>query len=171
MKVELADTEPQIFELFIQFLYCGKYIDKDNLDDHSKVRDSTKAWVLGDYLDAPGFKRLAIRELCNIYLPEGKGLCPRSGFGLETIDFCCRNSTADNLLHQFYLGITGRFWGHNKIVHLNDCDGEAWNAVWEEHPHFRNELFAKLFFHAGKKLKNEIHKMRAFALALEVDKQ
>ncbi|KAH9871973.1 hypothetical protein J1614_006232 [Plenodomus biglobosus] len=43
MKVELADTEPQIFELFIQFLYCGKYIDKDNLNDHTKVRDSTKA--------------------------------------------------------------------------------------------------------------------------------
>ncbi|KAF2852905.1 hypothetical protein T440DRAFT_487920 [Plenodomus tracheiphilus IPT5] len=141
LKVELFDNEPHIFELFIQFM------------------DSAKAWVLGDYIDAPTFKRLALGGLCDIFLPSDEIQYPKSGFGPEAIDYCCRNSIAGSSLHQFYVAIAGSFWTHSKIVHFND-------ASWLSY-----ELFGRLASHAGKKLDDEIPKMRTFALALEADKK
>lgn len=171
LKVELVDTEPHIFQLFIQFLYYGKYDDKDDLANHEKIRDSAKAWVLGDYLDAPTFKALAIRGLCDVYLPECKRPYPRSGFGPETIDFCCDHSTPDSSLYRLYLTIAGMFWTHRKIVHITKENEYAWTAVWDTHPHFRNELFGRLSSDTGKKLEWEIPEMRAWALEMESAKK
>lgn len=59
-EVDLKDQDPKVFGYFVSFLYylmfeTAEWTDGDGIDVYAK------AWVLGEYLDAPEFKNFAMR--------------------------------------------------------------------------------------------------------------
>ncbi|KAF1974701.1 hypothetical protein BU23DRAFT_635457 [Bimuria novae-zelandiae CBS 107.79] len=98
-RVSIKDFEPKTFEMFVEFIYFGRYTYKDDLTDHYRVRDSAKAWVLGDYLDAVEFKNFAMRNLYNMYLPPGEETRPKTGIGHQMVDYCCSRASENSSLY------------------------------------------------------------------------
>ncbi|KAJ4305195.1 hypothetical protein N0V90_000726 [Kalmusia sp. IMI 367209] len=137
-KASFPDFEPDTFEPFIEFIYYGRYSYKDDLIGALRIRDSAKAWVSGDYLDAVEFKNLAIRNLYDIYMPSGGGR-PKSGIGPDMVDYCCSKTAPRSRLSMFVLSVLLQNWHHKDIIHYQKKNGK-WNDVWEQHSEFRNDL-------------------------------
>jgi hypothetical protein len=114
--VVLHDVEPDIFRVFVEFIYYGRYSYQDDLNDHNRIRDSAKAWVFGDYLDAVDFKNFAIRNLYDIYFPPGHA-DPKAGIGANAIEYCCKNTTAHSPLHSLYLKFAITWFHRRDLVH------------------------------------------------------
>lgn len=157
--VELTDHEPSIFELFVKFMYYKTYTGTDNLRDHTRVPDSAKVWVLGDYLDAPRLKKFAIDSLIDMYLPKRGDGPIKSSFGPEAIRYCCENSISGSALYELYVGAAATYWRHRNVVQYNDANQRAWNAVWEGFPDFRNELFRLMTLLPKDTVENTIHRL------------
>ena len=138
--VKLTNYEPRIFEMFVQFVYYGTYVDRDDLKDDTRVRDSAKAWVLGDYLDVPGLKQAAIDSLFKVHIPIKLTKTAQSSFGPEAVRYCCENSAPSSSLYEFYLGAAAAYWRHKNIVRYNDANQKDWDAIWDNFPDFRNKL-------------------------------
>lgn len=134
----IIDNDPDIFTLFVEFMIRGQYTYRDDLTVHEGVRESAKAWVLGEYLDAPKFQNLAMRNLFNIY----KGYT-RSGVGPESILYICENCESSSPLYRFYRDVTCTYWGNKDIVVEEDSGGVYivdWAIVFERYPDFRDDL-------------------------------
>jgi hypothetical protein len=103
-KVTFESFEPEIFELFVEFVYFGHYSNTDKLEDPARIRDSARAWVLGDYLDAVAFKNFAMKSLHKIYFPADTKI-PKSIVGPKLIDYCCAMATVNSKLYQFFIAV------------------------------------------------------------------
>jgi len=137
--VVLPDFELDVFRFFVEFMYYGRYSFVDDLNHQNRVRDSAKAWVLGDYLDATEFKNFAMQNLHDIYFPSGNAR-PKVGIGADAISHCCRNTIAKSPLHNLYLKFTIRWFHDGDLINYTSKTRAAWEALWEEHPAFRNSL-------------------------------
>lgn len=69
----------------------GQYTWRDDMRVRDGIRESAKAWMLGEYLEAAEFQNLAMRNLYNTY--RGR---PRSGIGPDAIGYVCKNCTEDS---------------------------------------------------------------------------
>jgi hypothetical protein len=138
-KVEIRDFEPETFEMFVEFMYFDRYTYKDDLTDYLRVRDSAKAWVLGDYIDAVGFKNFAIRNLYNIYMPSGIDANPKTGIGPEMVDYCCSRTLPNSHLSELVKVFLIHNW-HSVALIRYDYPTDSWNAIWDRHAEFRNDL-------------------------------
>ncbi|KAF1920856.1 hypothetical protein BDU57DRAFT_418573, partial [Ampelomyces quisqualis] len=142
-KVTIPDFEPDTFQLFVEFLYYGRYSYHDNLRNSSKVRDSAKAWVLADYLDAVEFKNFAIRSLYSIYFPSDHS-GPKCGVGPNAIEHCCSKASEESGLVALYLSVLVVYWGDTGFISYVGDLSDEWDAIWERHPGFRNDLLRGL---------------------------
>jgi uncharacterized CHY-type Zn-finger protein len=136
--VVLPGFEPEGFRCFVEFIYYGCYDSQDKLEDHNKIRDSARNWVIGDYLDATEFKNFAIRNLHDIYFPLGRD--PKIGISANAIDYCCKNSTAKSPLYSLYLKFAIRWFHRRDLVHYSVKNCSEWRAIWDMHVSFRNAL-------------------------------
>jgi hypothetical protein len=142
-KVTIQDFEPDTFQLFVEFIYYSRYSYHDNLNNNSKVRDSAKAWVLGDYLDAVEFKNFAIRTLYYIYFPSDCSK-PKCGVGPKAIEHCCTKATEESGLVALYLSVLVVYWGEPGFISYVGDSSDEWDAIWERHHGFRNNLLRGL---------------------------
>jgi hypothetical protein len=138
-KVTLESFDPEIFELFVEFIYFGRYSYRDDLQDVTRIRDSAKAWVLGDYLDAVEFKNFAMKNLHSIYFPPDNQM-PKSTVGPELVEYCCSNSPVTSHLHALFKDILITYWHDIVIIHYRQETREKWNTIWDEHRDFRNDV-------------------------------
>jgi hypothetical protein len=138
-KVTFESFEPEIFELFVEFMYFGRYSYCDDLQDATRIRDSAKAWVMGDYLDAVGFKNFALKNLHGIYFPPDNQ-APRSTVGPELIDYCCAMSPVNSSLYNLISDVLIVFWDDCNVVIYNDTNNKQWDEIWDEHRKFRNSI-------------------------------
>jgi hypothetical protein len=136
--VVLPGFEPEVFRCFVEFIYYGCYDSQDKLDDHNKIRDSAKIWVIGDYLDATEFKNFAMRNLHDIYLPPGRDL--KIGISANAIDYCCKNSTVRSSLYSLYLKFAIRWFHRRDLVDYSEKNCSEWREIWDVHLSFRNAL-------------------------------
>lgn len=137
--VVLLDFEPDVFRFFVEFMYYGRYSFVDDLNHQNRVRDSAKAWVFGDYLDATEFKNFAMQNLHDIYFPPGNAR-PKVGIGADAISYCCRNTTTGSPLHNLYLKFTIRWFHDGDLIDYTSKSRTEWDTLWEEYPGFRNSL-------------------------------
>jgi hypothetical protein len=137
-KVTLEDFEPEIFKLFIEFMYYGRYSYRDDLTDSLKVRDSAKAWVLGDYLDAVEFKNFAMRNLYDIYFPSQGS--PKTGVGAAAIQHCCSTTLTNSRLCKLYGDILVVYWHDPTIIQYSAANQSEWENIWDKHQEFRNNV-------------------------------
>jgi hypothetical protein len=137
--VVLQDFDPDIFRLFVEFIYYGRYSYLDDLEDQNRIRDSARAWVLGDYLDAVEFKNFAMRNLHDIYFPPGDAK-PKVGIGANAIDYCCKHATARSTLNNLYLKFTIKWYHDQDLIGYTAKNRWEWDALWDEHRAFRNRL-------------------------------
>jgi hypothetical protein len=138
-KVTLESFDPEIFELFVEFMYFGRYSYRDNLQDGTRIRDSAKAWVLGDYLDAVELKNFAMRNLYSIYFPPDNQM-PKSKVGPELVDYCCTNSPVVSHLYALLKDILITYWHDINIIRYSRETCEKWNTIWDEHRDLRNDV-------------------------------
>jgi hypothetical protein len=137
-KVILESFEPETFQLFVEFVYFGRYSYRDILSDKQRIRDSVKAWVLGDYLDAVEFKNFALKNLYDIYFPVSGP--PKSTIGPEVLDYCCAMTPVKSKLYTFFRNVLIVYW-HDTDVIIYDADNrETWDNIWAENPEMRSDL-------------------------------
>ncbi len=138
----LKDFEPDIFELFVDFIYFDQYTHSNDLP--VQVWNATKACVLGDYLDASKFKRFSERQLHNnIYIPAD-GSIPKAGITPSLIDYCCSNTRPNCSIQRIYLALLIRYWQTPAIVLYNKDTAKDWAEVWNKHSEFLNALLLGL---------------------------
>jgi hypothetical protein len=125
-------------------MYYERYSDTDDLSDHSKVRDSARAWVLGDYLDAPEFKMFALKHLFDIHGVSAHGR-QSATINPETIDYVCSNSNESSEIYKLYQAVVAAGWSTRSFVKFDDKNKRLWNEVWDKHSGFRNNLFEMLY--------------------------
>jgi hypothetical protein len=118
-KIYLTEAESDIFELFVQFMYFGEYVSTDDLKDHTRIRDTAKAWVMGDFLDAIEFKNYSMKELYNIYNFGQRG-DSISGIGPQLIDFVCSRSLENSSLRKFFLDVCVAYWHRTEGIQYNE---------------------------------------------------
>lgn len=73
-KIVLADREPEVFRVFVQWMYFGTVPDRFGLSKLSTgkaVSNSFLLWTLGDYLQDDAFKDRIMRELYTSYSLDG----------------------------------------------------------------------------------------------------
>lgn len=150
--VVLHDFDPDVFGLFVEFVYYGSCSYHDDLKDHSKIRDSARAWVLGDYLDATEFKNFAMRTLHDTYFPSGHA-DPKVGISANAVDYCCKHTTVDSPLHNLYLKFAIRWWHRRSLIDYSNENRSEWNALWDKHASFRNSLLFWLNSREEQRLK------------------
>lgn len=138
-KIHLTEAESEIFELFVQFMYFGEYLSTDDLKDCTRIRDTARAWVMGDFLDAIEFKNYSMKELYSIYNP-GLGGDPIPGIGHQLIDFVCSRSLRDSPLWEFFHNVCVAYWHRIEVIQYDLDTKKEWDAVWGRHESFRNEL-------------------------------
>jgi hypothetical protein len=137
-KVTLESFDPEIFELFVEFVYFGRYSYRD-LQDGTRIRDSAKAWVLGDYLNAVEFKNFAMKNLHSFYFPPNDQVS-KSKVEPELVDYCCTNSPVTSYLYALFRDILITYWHDNSITNYRRETREKWNTIWDEHRDFRNDV-------------------------------
>ncbi|KAF2500044.1 hypothetical protein BU16DRAFT_522892 [Lophium mytilinum] len=145
-RVALPEEDPEVFELFVQWLFTGGYIfddeivTRDAIDDmirdgepyaHASVlRKSAQAWVFGEKIrSSVDFKNYAMNYLYQMLLPKKVPLIfpidPAQillAFQHTADGSCLRRFFMDYLLEYVHLG--GRFcW---------DFDGEGWKSLSDE---------------------------------------
>jgi hypothetical protein len=130
--------------MFVEFAYYGQYKNQDDLKVHNKVRDSARAWILGDYLDAVQFKNYAMRQLYNIYFPgdgDGGSGHPAAGIGPKTVEHCYGETPVGSHLRNLYLNFAERHWHTSyPLMNYDVSTIDEWNLVWDHYPEFRNDL-------------------------------
>lgn len=137
--VVLAEFEPDIFNLFVEFMYFGRYSYRDDLNDPMRIRDSAKTWILGDYLDAVEFKNFAMRKLYDIYLPAGGGK-PKAAITAFTVKYILERVLTGSPLETLYKHVLVKYY-HDTLVVKNEMkDVHSWNEVWDRFAVFRNDL-------------------------------
>lgn len=139
VQVTLESFEPEIFKLFVQFIYFGRYSYRDDLSDHTRIRDSAKAWVLGDYLDAVYLKNFAMHNLHEIYFPSNDQM-PKSTVGPEAIDNCCAMTPTNSKLYNFFNDVLVVYWHSLDVINYTNANRGFWEEIWDEHPELRNDL-------------------------------
>jgi hypothetical protein len=157
-KVDIPDFEPETFEMFVEFVYFGRYTYKDDLTDFLRVRDSAKAWVLGDYLDAVEFKNFAIRNLYDIYMPFGLSVCPKTGMGPKMVEYCCSRTPSNSHLSELVKAFLVQNWHDLSLIkYIKHTD--SWNAIWDRHTEFRNGVlyFTQQPIEGRQKHRRELH--------------
>ncbi|KAF2655866.1 hypothetical protein K491DRAFT_577611, partial [Lophiostoma macrostomum CBS 122681] len=137
--VHITNTDSKTFGLLVQWIMFAYYEDHDDLTNHRIVRNSAKAWVLGDYLVAPGFKNYAMLQLYNIYHPKD-GSAPKSGICPATIKHCCSHSPVNSPLRNLYFDIMLELFKDKTVVNYSDKLRQEWDEVWELHRDFSNDL-------------------------------
>ena len=138
-KVELEDFEPGVFELFVEFMYFGRYTYRDNLRDKLRVRDAAKAWVLGDYLGAVEFTNLAMKNMYDIYFPSNAQQ-PKSGIGPQLVEYCCEKSSTDSKLFGFISNALVYYWHHIEVVICDNVNRKHWDSLWMLYPALTSDL-------------------------------
>jgi hypothetical protein len=136
--VNLEDQDAKYFNYFVEFLYYGHYTLSDDPVGSDGIRDDAKAWVLGDYLDAPEFKNCAMRSLYDTYFPTS-GSCGVS-INARTIDYCCSNSGLNSPLRKLYESAAIGYWHDQRVVALSRSNKDKWDRVWQKHPEFSATL-------------------------------
>ncbi len=137
-KVTLTDFEPETFKLFVEFLYFGRYSYRDDLEDYNRIRDSAKAWVMGDYLHAVEFKNFAIKNLHEIYFPAIGP--PRAVMGPKMIEYCYANSYHYSPLCQLCMAFLIRNWHREDRIVYQQTNREEWGKIWVKYPEFNEAL-------------------------------
>ncbi|KAF9739889.1 hypothetical protein PMIN01_02524 [Paraphaeosphaeria minitans] len=121
-KIVVPEFDPDVFKMF------------DDLSDHFRVRDSAKAWVLGDYLDAVEFKNFAIRHLYDLYIPPpGPGNRPKTGIDPEMVSYCCSKTASGSRLYRLVTAFLVQNWHRNNIVHYHRDNRQSWDQIWVGH--------------------------------------
>jgi hypothetical protein len=120
-------------------MYLGHYNRRDDLENSTRIRDSAKAWVLGDYLDAVEFKNFAMKDLHSIYFPP-KNKQPLSTIGPELVDYCCAMTPVRSKLYALTTDVLIVYWHDNKIVQYSSDNREEWDKIWDEHRDLRSDV-------------------------------
>jgi hypothetical protein len=134
---KLPGFEPKVFGLFVQFLYYHNYSTVDVIESLFQTRIDTKAWVLGDYLDAPEFKDFAMHRLYFAYFPKQPSQL-QACISAEVIDYDCSNSASGSSLDKLFKSIAVRYWHDQGVVEITPENNDAWNMKWDNYPDFRN---------------------------------
>lgn len=139
-KIVVPEFDPDVFEMFIEFIYFGRYTYKDDLADLLRVRDSEKAWVLGDYLDVVEFKNFAICRLHTIYMAPGWLERRTIAIGPEMVSYCCSKTASRSRLYLLIKAFLVQNWHRKDLVYNDISNRHLWDLIWEQQP----ELVADL---------------------------
>ncbi|KAI9808907.1 MAG: hypothetical protein M1827_007132 [Pycnora praestabilis] len=127
--VTLPDDSPEIFELFVTYLYTSTFTNPE-----PKNIWTEKAWVLGDKLGCTGFKDEAMRRLWEEYEDEANVAPPAVRYAYE-------NTYEGSALRRFFADVVGEGVSEG-VLDVDDCgigdaEGEGyydggWKALFDE---------------------------------------
>ncbi|ORY10390.1 hypothetical protein BCR34DRAFT_485791 [Clohesyomyces aquaticus] len=143
-KVFLRDCDSEIFALFVDFIFYGEYTDSDDLYNWNTVRDSVKAGVLSDFLQADGFRIFAMRKLPDVFTREVWKNGSGSNINPGAIEFVCQNCEPGDALYDFFMDVTTTFWPNKAVVIPENSDELQWSDVFQHWPGFRDALLLGL---------------------------
>ncbi|KAF2006892.1 hypothetical protein P154DRAFT_597263 [Amniculicola lignicola CBS 123094] len=139
---DLSNFDPEIFEMFVEFVKTGKYTSTDDLHDEGRIRNSVRAWVLGDFLKAANFRNCAIKEFHEIYFSDLKA--PDKVVPVVTpalIDYIMSRTKPDTMLQRLLYRVCAFYWEDTKVVQV---DEEKWFDLFDKHTRFSNKLLKGL---------------------------
>jgi len=142
-KVTIPGFEPDTFNLFLQYMFYGRYTlhESDPLED-GPVLDTVKAWVLGDYLLAVDFQNYAMRCLYPLLLPDD-GIKCQVCIGPEIVNFCCSNCPPGSPLVELVSDFLIKYWHSGARIDYDSNNYEQWDTIWDENPAFRNNILCE----------------------------
>ncbi|KAF2500821.1 hypothetical protein BU16DRAFT_523571 [Lophium mytilinum] len=130
--ISLPEDEPEIFELFIQWLFSkGYYFTPEPLEDLPaetteggsklgihKPRTNIRAWVLGDKLGVVGFKNYAMDQIGVNHAPRHVNNRSASThlykIRADDILYVCQNTAPDSKLFNYLLVMVSVGWNDAK---------------------------------------------------------
>lgn len=165
-KYEFDQVTPEIFDLFVEFMYYDKITHNIDVTDNKKVMQTAKAWVLGEQLNAPAFQDCAMRKLFELYEDDRLHTAPiprnQEGsvclipcwnrifgpnrqrklpiVGYNIIDYCYATSGVNSELSRFFTDLLEVFWHDNTVVNYHDGNREKWKCVFEQQPRLKDHL-------------------------------
>lgn len=149
----LTETDPAIFELFVEWIYYGCYTDpgQHSVINGVSVSIDAQAWILGDRLRAGKFKNYAMTRLYTNAMynpPEARPVRP------QDVEYACLHSDTGSKLRQFYFEYTA--------IHFTDpvrVEGsiDAWDTVLQNHADARIAMLHgyRLYNDARRDLRKE----------------
>lgn len=123
-SIELSDDDPETFEIYQHWLYCGTIPTRNDVGDSAidvEYLQLGKAYILGDKLRDGTFKDVIIDAILNRTSSRASdGLChfPDETFVQSIYDNTPKSSEARNLLVDLYVNHGNEQW-------LNDAEPEA----------------------------------------------
>ncbi|KAH8732475.1 hypothetical protein GQ44DRAFT_586718, partial [Phaeosphaeriaceae sp. PMI808] len=123
-RILLPDDEPAVFDLFVQWLYYGKYTHISTTK-HEPGLDA-QAWVLADKLLSTGFKNHAMTHIFDKHACK-IGYVPVSPVH---IDFAVTNSRFDSKMSEFFLRRVARWFKKSNFV---SGTAEEWDKLFQKH--------------------------------------
>ena len=159
-RLSLPEDNPDVFELFVDFMYYGSYATNchTNLETLAAHSMDTQAWVLGDALKSTSFKNHAMGRLhAGATEPFTWSVTP------PTMVYVCKNTATGSRLRQFFFDYT--------CLHFSDSsrvtgDTELWDRVLLDHADFRSHLLQQF-----RKKTDERHAIHALEEYLEAVKE
>jgi len=157
-KVNLPKDKPEVFELFVQWLYAGGYLCgiglrtrdslqkqlqndnnvKANVPTNDMVQNSVEAWILGEKLRSNvGFKNYALNHLYHLLVPYDNNIyrTNRAGKPLILVNpttalYVFQNTMENSKLQQFMRDYLASYWQDTKVISW-DLDQEGWQNFFE----------------------------------------
>jgi hypothetical protein len=140
-RIELPEDDARVFDLFVQWMYYGKYATTSAFAQSQRPGDSISAharcWTLGDKLLCTDFKNYAMGHLHHQHTTAFF----RKPVTTQDVNYACENSVADSNLRKFYFAFV--------IEHFNNPDRlqgstEEWDDLWLAHADLRLFLLQNL---------------------------
>ncbi|KAJ4993940.1 hypothetical protein SVAN01_00417, partial [Stagonosporopsis vannaccii] len=145
-RMTLADREPAVFRIFVQWIYFGTVPDRlglSRLSTGKAVSNSFLLWTLGDYLQADAFKDKIMRELYASYSLEGyHDECGFVEFTAAEIDYCWSQTTSNSKLRKFVLETLSHhvvFGDYVRVTSEND-----WYKLFVKHADLQMQIIATI---------------------------
>jgi len=131
--VRLPEEDPDIFKLFVSYLYTGGYAPTTDENGFPTLWDCTKVWVFGDKLGSVGFKNCAMTFLYAVIFSYDPATP-------DAILFAYEHTAEGSKLRKIYT---------KAIVHAMKDGGEAnlqalvkdWDKVYERGGDFLKDVF------------------------------
>lgn len=140
--IELADDEPGVFALFVEWLYYGAYTTAPSSTLQScttsdRISVNVKCWVLGNKLSSAEFKSYAMRR---IYTQHVNGTLSRP-IDPRDVRFASENSSKTSNLWQFTVHLAATNIGDRDRAHGSV---DEWDKLLEEHSDLRRLFVERL---------------------------
>lgn len=128
-----VDVDPVIFDLFVEWMYYGRYTLDDEASQsiqNTHVSFATQAWALGNALKATGFRRYAMDRLYQYHVEDATPdpVTPAD------VRYACIHSAAGSGLRLLFFDIVADHFEDSRRV-LGSA--EEWDVIMQEQPELR----------------------------------